>query len=70
MISGFNVFPKGKTLKPLISLKVSMIVQLEFGIAYYAVAVQHISHYATKTPSWFYIMRDRQKRYLIINYFF
>ena len=37
---GVHTFPKG------ISPKVNVIVQLEFELAYYDVAVQHVSHYA------------------------
>ena len=40
-------FPKG------ISLKVNVIARLMFEPAYYDVAVQHISHYAVRTPSTF-----------------
>ena len=37
-------FPKG------ISLKVNVVLLLEFRFAYYDVAVQHVRHYATRTP--------------------
>ena len=33
-----------------ISSEVNIIVQLEFKLAYYNVEVQHISHYAMRTP--------------------
>ena len=42
-IRGFHAFLNG------ISLKTSIIAQLEFERAYFEVAVQHISHYTTKT---------------------
>ena len=38
-ISLFILFPRG------ISLKVNVIVQLEFELAHYTIAVQYISHY-------------------------
>ena len=37
-------FPKG------ISLKVNIIAQQEFELAYYDIAVQYVSHYTTETP--------------------
>ena len=33
-----------------ISLKVNVIERLEFELAYYNVAVQHVSYYITRTP--------------------
>ena len=38
------IFSKG------ISPKVDIITQLQFKLAYYIIAVQHISHYAMETP--------------------
>ena len=38
---GFHTFPKA------ISLKVSIIVQIEFELTYYNATVHHISHYIT-----------------------
>ena len=49
---GVHTFPKG------ISLKFNVIVRLEFKIAYYDVAVQHVSYYATgTTPSEKYLKK-------------
>ena len=42
--SWFHTFPKG------FSLKMNLIVRLEFKLAYFEAAVQYLSHYATKTP--------------------
>ena len=39
-----HIFSKG------ICLKVNAIVQLEFQLAYYDIAVQHTSHYSAGTP--------------------
>ena len=41
---GFHTYPEG------IISKVNAIARLEFEYAYYEVAVQHVSHYATKIP--------------------
>ena len=38
------MFPGG------ISLKVNVIARLKFDLAYYNVAVQYVSHYATEIP--------------------
>ena len=40
----FNIFSND------ISLKVNVIVQLEFKLTYFKAAVQHFSHYTMKTP--------------------
>ena len=40
---GIRILTKG------ISLKVGVIAWLEFELAYYDVAVQHVNHYATGT---------------------
>ena len=42
---GFQIFPKD------INLKVNIIVQLEFELAYHYVAVQHVNHFTVGTPS-------------------
>ena len=41
---GVHTFPEN------ISPKVNIIMQLEFKLAYFNVAVQHVSHYTTTTP--------------------
>ena len=46
---GFYTIPKG------ISLKVNIIVQLEFKLTNYIITVQHISHYTTEIPWYFHL---------------
>ena len=42
---GIQTFPKG------ISLKVTVIVQLEIKLTYFEATVQHFSHYTMETPT-------------------
>ena len=52
-IRRFIPFPK------VISLKVNIIAQLEFELTNYDVAVQHISHYAMRTPLFSFVIGNK-----------